>query len=161
MRRLIWGFAGRIYHIVGNLAHWLKWYILATMQDNLTFFYANNKRHRPACTLSQSNQQPGFSMTFLPTCPYYQRHYDVWTKACQYQLNILCEGSEKWRLGHFYGSGSPQLNLYSIISQLYPEGRVLILAPTYNPSSAKKKCIWKCRLLKSSAANNCLALLTN
>ena len=23
------------------------------------------------------------------------------------------------------------------------------------------KCIWKCRLLKSSAANNCLALLTN
>ena len=25
----------------------------------------------------------------------------------------------------------------------------------------RKKCIWKCRLLKSSAANNCLALLTN
>ena len=25
----------------------------------------------------------------------------------------------------------------------------------------RKKCIWKCRLLKSSAANNCLTLLTN
>ena len=24
MRRLIWGFAGRTYHIVGNLIHWLK-----------------------------------------------------------------------------------------------------------------------------------------
>ena len=24
MRRLIWGFAGRAYHIVGNLMHWLK-----------------------------------------------------------------------------------------------------------------------------------------
>ena len=24
MRRLIWGFAGRTYHIVGNLMHWLK-----------------------------------------------------------------------------------------------------------------------------------------
>ena len=27
MRRLIWGFAGRTYHIVGNLMHWLiSWY---------------------------------------------------------------------------------------------------------------------------------------
>ena len=26
MRRLIWGFAGRTYHIVGNLMHWLKFY---------------------------------------------------------------------------------------------------------------------------------------
>ena len=25
MRRLIWGFAGRTYHIVGNLMHWLKY----------------------------------------------------------------------------------------------------------------------------------------
>ena len=25
MRRLIWGFAGRTYHIVGNLMSWLKW----------------------------------------------------------------------------------------------------------------------------------------
>ena len=28
-------------------------------------------------------------------------------------------------------------------------------------SAKKKKCIWKCHLLKSSAANNCLTLLTN
>ena len=26
MRRLIWGFAGRTYHIVGNLMHWLNYY---------------------------------------------------------------------------------------------------------------------------------------
>ena len=26
MRRLIWGFAGRTYHIVGNLMHWLICY---------------------------------------------------------------------------------------------------------------------------------------
>ena len=25
MRRLIWGFAGRTYHIVGNLMHWLNY----------------------------------------------------------------------------------------------------------------------------------------
>ena len=25
MRRLVWGFAGRTYHIVGNLMHLLKW----------------------------------------------------------------------------------------------------------------------------------------
>ena len=28
MRRLVWGFAGRTYHIVGNLVHWLIWTIL-------------------------------------------------------------------------------------------------------------------------------------
>ena len=32
MRRLIWGFDGRTYHIVGNLMHWL---IL------LTYYYVN------------------------------------------------------------------------------------------------------------------------
>ena len=26
MRRLIWGFAGRTYYIVGNLMHWLTWF---------------------------------------------------------------------------------------------------------------------------------------
>ena len=25
MRRLVWGFAGRTYQIVGNLMHWLKY----------------------------------------------------------------------------------------------------------------------------------------
>ena len=28
MRRLIWGFAGRTYHIFGNLMHWLILYFL-------------------------------------------------------------------------------------------------------------------------------------
>ena len=35
------------------------------------------------------------------------------------------------------------------------------LTLTLNLKAPRKKCIWKCRLLKSSAANNCLALLTN
>ena len=40
MRRLIWGFAGRTYHIVGNLMHWLNftnfsaWYGIKKVPDN-------------------------------------------------------------------------------------------------------------------------------
>ena len=34
MRRLIWGFAGCTYPIVGNLMHWLKWCISKVTQCN-------------------------------------------------------------------------------------------------------------------------------
>ena len=33
MRRLILGFAGRTYHIVGNLMHWLISYVFITRKD--------------------------------------------------------------------------------------------------------------------------------
>ena len=35
MRRLIWGFVGRTYHMVGNLMHWLNLY------DDVNFSYDN------------------------------------------------------------------------------------------------------------------------
>ena len=37
MRRLIWGFAGRTYHIVGNLMHWVRMFeVSLAMFEELT-----------------------------------------------------------------------------------------------------------------------------
>ena len=33
MRRVIWDFAGCTYHIVGNLMHWLNYYVLPTLAE--------------------------------------------------------------------------------------------------------------------------------
>ena len=43
MRRLIWGFAGRTYHIVENLMHWLK----------------------SVCASAQSDQSPSFQNIYI------------------------------------------------------------------------------------------------
>ena len=37
MRRLIWGFAGRTYHIVGNLIHWLIYSWTGANRQNITY----------------------------------------------------------------------------------------------------------------------------
>ena len=52
MRRLIWGFAGRTYHIVGNLMHWLIWLILdyTPIEDHSTILYWNQLLDRRYCT---------------------------------------------------------------------------------------------------------------
>ena len=38
MRRLIWGLAGRTYHIVGNLMHWLKCFFAILRSHCLSYF---------------------------------------------------------------------------------------------------------------------------
>ena len=41
MRRLIWDFAGRTYHFVGNLMHWLKydWFFIVINAERLFIFW--------------------------------------------------------------------------------------------------------------------------
>ena len=51
MRRLVLGFAGRKYHIVGNLMHWLKCYLVYNLaaKVNITYIliYTGSKvKHR-------------------------------------------------------------------------------------------------------------------
>ena len=44
MRRLIWGFAGRKYYIVGYLMHWLNYVILIVFyQDNTIVVWFSNR----------------------------------------------------------------------------------------------------------------------
>ena len=51
-----------------------------------------------------------------------------------------------WRdLNQFHGANLSLNNVAAVLTLKAP----------------REKCIWKCRLLKSSAANNCLKLLTN
>ena len=59
MSRLIWGFAGRTYHIVGNLMHWLKLWLISVPNDlfSMDFFYM----------LTQQILQVKFGIVF--TCP--------------------------------------------------------------------------------------------
>ena len=47
MRRLIWGFAGRTYHIVGNLMHWLIYVYVYSLHHfrDLVIIYLNLMVH--------------------------------------------------------------------------------------------------------------------
>ena len=82
MRRLIWGFAGRTYHIVGNLMHWLIYKYLNSLKVLLKLkLWIGENQHSLLCI-------------GIP-------HLHMWTVAlCIYAINVYENGYRLNELKH-------------------------------------------------------------
>ena len=143
--------------------------IWASMWENLSSGDCNQQRRRPACASAQSDQHLYYLLIWkydIQTC--YERNFNFLASLCS------CKG---WFKTPFVGNPEDMFSggevhtkpdhgrkhqytmdyqFWASIYSVFKTGYIMLTL-----KAPRKKCIWKCRLLKSSAANNCLTLLTN
>ena len=123
MRRLIWGFAGRTYHIVWNLMHWLNLQFIRSMDiihaKYLLFgIYAlGNVEVWPQSTITEWNE---VQLNEIKTLMYdlikvhiFQKMVSVWTNS-QYFLKLT--NTNKSPCTNYMGIFSVQTNSTFIVS---------------------------------------------
>ena len=65
MRRLIRGFAGRTYHIVGNLMHWLIFEIASGSLSVSIFEPRYENSNKVVCATSKGSDQPAQTRSLI------------------------------------------------------------------------------------------------